>query len=269
MTPKVQEADVKISAHANKIRCQASGESNHMHRRCVVWLLAWIWSPALIPSGIAGEIWQGALQGGGVIQVDSLTRKPTLYYGGGSIPLWDGVHQLQDGGVVIVRDGVAVPGENMYHTWALETPSQAPVEAPPCERLVRKVCGFHSECHEAKPCVMTLQLKRLQQNELGQAPDGQVAGADQECQTGLSDTRLFPPCDQIAEGKATPCNRLDGKVCGSKRQCHNTPACELTGQLLAMEREERLLSQDPHALTGSGQQCEEAMHNTFFTACRE
>ena len=31
--------------------------------------------------------------------------------------MWDGVHQLEDGSVVIVRQGTAVPTQRMLETW--------------------------------------------------------------------------------------------------------------------------------------------------------
>jgi hypothetical protein len=51
------------------------------------------------------------------VEVDTTTRKAWRVEGGERTPLWDGVHRMEDGSVVIVRDGTVVPNETMIQTW--------------------------------------------------------------------------------------------------------------------------------------------------------
>jgi hypothetical protein len=214
------------------------------------------------------DSWQGNLKGGGVVRVDPYTRKPTVYYRGGSTQLWDGAHEMEDGTVVIVRDGVAVPDETMIDTWSHEAPRQLDQQLAVCEKLVRKVCGFHSECAGVQPCYMAQQLRRLEQEEGQWLTGGQTPPSTHECQKGLADPALFPACDKAAGDKVTPCIKLVVKVCGDQSQCNDAPACDPARQLLVMERQERLNSKDPEAITEAGLQCREAMRNAFFKACK-
>jgi hypothetical protein len=233
-------------------------------------LLIGLWGLVLtgLSAPLTAETWQGNLQGGGVVQIDPLTHKPTVYYNGGSSLLWDGAHEMADGSVIIVRDGVAVPDESMYSTWNREAPQELADAAPDCEKLVRKVCGFHSECSGGRACYLAQELSRLEKSELRGTPAGMMAPSTVECQKGLSDTAMFPACDKASEKTATPCIKLVVKVCGDQGQCSDAPACEPSRQLLVMERGERLESKDPDALTESGLQCKEALGNKFFKACK-
>ena len=217
---------------------------------------------------LTADTWQGNLKGGGVVQIDPVTRKPTVYYNGGASLLWDGAHEMADGSVITIRDGVAVPDEAMYSTWSREAPRELADQAPACEKLVRKVCGFHSECSSGRPCYLARQLSRLEKSEMGGTPAGGTAPSTTECEKGLSDPAMFPSCDKAAEKKVTPCIKLVAKVCGDQGQCSAATACEPARQLLVMEREERLESKDPDAVTDSGMQCKEALGNSFFKPCK-
>ncbi len=224
-----------------------------------------LWGLAL---GAWGETWQGQLQGGGQVQVDPVTRKPVLQHEGGEVPLWDGVHQLDSGSVVIVRQGVAVPSEGMYGTWnGQQAPEPEDELVPVCERLVRKTCGFHEECFQSSGCNLALQVRRMEQEEAGHGPQGQLTGAAQGCRQGLADPALFPTCDQLAEGKATPCQKLEIQSCGVGGGCKNAGACVSARQLVELERNERLQRQDPNGLTDTGRQCQEAAGNDYFILC--
>lgn len=233
--------------------------------------LFFVFLPAVvagISAPVRADTWQSNLKGGGVVRIDPVTRKPTVIYNGGSTLLWDGAHEMEDGSVITIRDGVAVPDETMFNTWSWEVPRELGAEAAVCEKLVRKVCGFHSECSGRRPCYLARELSRLEKNELGVAPEGTMAPSSVECEKGLTDTALFPGCDQAAADRVTPCIKLVAKVCGDQGQCSAADACGPARQLLVMEREERLESRDSDAVTDSGMQCKEAMHNRFFKQCK-
>lgn len=217
---------------------------------------------------LAADTWQGNLKGGGVVRVDPMTRKPMVYYNGGSSLLWDGAHEMENGSVITIRDGVAVPDETMYSTWSREAPRELAAQAPSCEKLVRKVCGFHSECSSGHPCYLARELSRLEKSEGGTAPEGSKAPSTVECEKGLADTAMFPACDKAEGDKTTPCIKLVAKVCGDQGQCSAAVACGPARQLLVMEREERLDSKDPDVVTDSGMQCKEALDNKFFKQCK-
>lgn len=221
-----------------------------------------------ISASAGADTWESNLKGGGVVRIDPVTRKPTLFYNGGSSLLWDGVHEMEDGSVITIRDGVAVPDETMFSTWSREAPREPGAEAPFCEQLVRKVCGFHSECAGERPCYLARELSRLERSETRGALEGLMAPSSVECKRGLADTVLFPGCERAAADKITPCIKLVAKVCGDQGQCSSAPACGPARQLLVMEREERLENRDPDAVTDSGMQCQEALGNSFFKRCK-
>jgi len=217
--------------------------------------------------GAVAETWQGTLKGGGVVRVDPTTKKPTLYYNGGSTQLWDGTHELADGSVLIVRDGVAVPDESMLSTWSWEEQPETMDQTRCCLRLVRKVCGFHDECADARACTLARQLRDLDQAETKGGVVADRGGAGAECCNSLADVALFPPCPADKSAVPTPCTRLVTKVCGDEGQCSAGKACDPARQLLVMERQERLNNPDPDMPTESGMQCKEALGNPFFKAC--
>jgi hypothetical protein len=212
----------------------------------------------VIQSALA-DVWQGNLKSGGVIRIDPASHKPTVFYSGGSTQLWDGVHEMDDGSVVIVRDGVVVPNEVMFNTWSQALSETLTEKVDQCKKLLRKSCGFADECADLLPCQQARQLGDLQQQRV-------TPGAPSSCEEALLDEKTFPPC---AEASATPtaCQTLAQRVCGEKNQCDVAVPCNLAKQLLAMEREERLSNESPAKVTESGKQCQEAMGNRFFKAC--
>ncbi len=68
---------------------------------------------------------------------------------GESQPLWDGVHQLDNGAVIIVRDGVVVMDAELLESHERQ---QREMEQVACMQLVRKVCGIHNECQQHPAC---------------------------------------------------------------------------------------------------------------------
>lgn len=227
---------------------------------------------ALATLPVVGGSWTGTLNDGSVLKVDPDTHRATRFYEGGTAPLWDGVHRLQDGSVVIVRDGQAVPSESMIDAWRGEPGSEPTMRERYCEQLVRKVCGFNDECGQAQPCVLARQLLRIEREEqrrapLGSGPYPQTPGTG-DCLEALGNP-AFPACASAPAGRnASECRALVDRVCGADGRCQSSPACDPARQLLQMETEERLESADPSARTVTGVECERAMQNAFFAPCQ-
>lgn len=230
----------------------------------LLWVLL---SLLLLAPVVQADYWQGTLKGGGVVNVDPSTHRPTFHYRGGSTQLWDGVHEMDDGSVVIVRDGVAVPDERMLNTWGTRMRYEATRVPPYCEQLMRKVCGFGDECAGSRPCGLARQLRTLAQDEIRQAPYGQISASTLECDKALVNETLFPECQAAMGPGDTPCGRLVKRVCGAKGACAKNSACELAGQLLNMENEERLTADDLNGHTEAGDQCKQAGSNDYFKPC--
>ena len=200
------------------------------------------------------EAWSGTLPDGSQLRVDPSTRRAVRDQEGAARPMWDGVHRLDDGSVVIIRDGAAVPTKQMMETWQGGPEAGAAQPGGECARLVQRVCGPDDGCGQAAPCASARKLRDA------------AAGTGQDaCIQALSDP-AYPVCTAVAPGaKATDCTRLVERVCGADGRCAQSPACDPARQLLGMESEER--TGDPRALTDTGDQCRQAMTNPFFKPC--
>jgi hypothetical protein len=211
-------------------------------------------SPAVQAGG-----WSGTLQDGSQLYVDPETHRAVRDEGGHQTQMWDGTHRLENGSVVIIKDGTAVPTRGMLETWDAEPGPQAALAQPECERLVLRVCGPQDACGRAGPCLSARKLMK------DGGTEGQAGSAEGACMKALTDP-AFPVCTQVARGtSASDCTKLVERVCGAKGRCDKSPACDPARQLLGMEAEER--SGDPRAITATGAQCREAMVNPFFKAC--
>jgi hypothetical protein len=220
-------------------------------------------SPALRADG-----WSGTLRDGTQLRVDPETRRAVRDQGGAQRPMWDGVHYLDDGSMVIIRDGTAVPTRQMLETWDSSPAPRTAQASPECERLVQRVCGPQDACGQSGPC---LAARKLLQDAVPTAADSAPGGAgasDGACAKALSDP-AFPVCTQVASGAAaSDCARLVERVCGADGRCAKSPACDPARQLLGLESEARADGGDPRALTATGEQCREAMTNPFFKPCQ-
>jgi hypothetical protein len=205
------------------------------------------------PPAVQAQGWTGTLRDGSQLHVDPETRRAVRDQGGFQTQMWDGTHRLENGSVVIIKDGTAVPTRGMLETWDAGPPQAAQVR-PECERLVQRVCGPQDACGQAGPC---LSARKLMQDA---GTEGQAGGGEEACVKALSDS-AFPVCTQVARDST----RLVERVCGANGRCAKSPACDPARQLLGMEAEER--TGDPRALTATGDQCREAMTNPFFKAC--
>jgi hypothetical protein len=240
--------------------------------RALFWLGAVVALGLSAPRPVPAGSWTGTLQDGSVLQVDPSTHRPMRYYDGGVAPLWDGTHRLEDGSVVIVRDGSVVPTEGMMDTWAAEPGSKPEMRERYCEQLVRKVCGFGDECARAQPCVLAQQLLRMERDEQRRAPLGSGpyphTTSSGDCLDALSNP-AFPACKaSVPVLKETSCKKLVDRVCGDNDRCATSQSCDAARQLLRMETEERLESADPEAKTPMGAECDRAEGNPYFKSCQ-
>lgn len=237
------------------------------------WMCFFAVTVLVLTTGKTGAgTWTGALQDGSVLKVDPSSRRAMRYYNGGAAPMWDGTHRLEDGSVVIVRDGQAVPTESMMNTWAAEPGAEPRMRERYCDQLVRKACGFQDECFRAQPCVLARQLLNMEREQQRLAPAGSgpwpQTESSGECRDALSDPS-FPACvASVPTARETACEKLVVKVCGTTGQCTSATACGPARQLLEMEHGERLQSADPDAVTPTGAQCEKAFDNAFFKPCQ-
>jgi len=209
--------------------------------------------------------WHGSLIDGSQITIDPHTNKATRTADGITTPLWDGVHQLSNGAVIIVRDGVVVKDAAIIRE-EKEQQKEELVEA--CGKLVRKVCGPRNECADQQACDPARQLLAMEREELRKGGDRGVPETARQCLEALSNEAFFQLC--TARGATTPlspCERLQRRVCGEHDQCANTEACDVAGQLVEMEVQDRYAS--PEGYTYATAQCEGVLNNNdFFKACK-
>ena len=225
------------------------------------------------PNTLAAEPWSGTLYGGGKLEVDPDSRRAVRYKNGAAVPMWDGTHRLDDGSVVIVRDGAVVPTESMIDSWRAPPPMRPALAGRYCDQLVRKVCGYDEACSFDESCVRARQLLRDEREEQrrmslesGRYPQ---TTSSERCSQGLTDTS-FPACAQgMALKKDSPCDLLVLRVCGRGDACADGQSCGLARQLLGLETEERLVGTDPNAPTSTGDHCREAMTNSYFEPCKQ
>jgi hypothetical protein len=222
--------------------------------------------------GIA-QTWRGELQGGGSIYVDPDTHRAVQDYGGVQRPAWDGVHRLDDGSAVIIRDGIAVPTEDMYQVWEQGGRPEPTFAERYCDQLVRKTCGFDNACRTSAACLRARSLladeAREQQGQPISAGPHPTTATTARCREALSEPE-FAPCNSLeARLGDSRCRALVEQACGADGQCADAQACDAAKQLLDMETDERLVNDDPAAVSDTGRQCVEAMTNPFFAPCEQ
>lgn len=216
---------------------------------------------------VLADTWRADLTDGGEVRVDSQTHKPTLYYGGSTTPLWNGVHKLDDGSVIIVRDGVVVPNETIYQTWT-EPPAAKTIQPhDECAELINRTCGNKNGCAARQPCTLAKQLQQLVISAQNDVSTGVGNGDQDMCKHGLLDVTMFPPCEQEIK-VPTPCTKLVTKTCGDKLDCQTTTACNVAQQLLKLGQEAHLNNPEVPVDPQISQQCEDALNNAFFSTCQ-
>lgn len=216
---------------------------------------------------IRAETWQAELIEGGVTQVDPQTHKGTVHRNGNATPLRDGIHKLEDGSIVIIHDGIAIPNSAMYHAWSTMDNSQhKAIEINECVQLTRRVCGIKNSCAKHKSCELALQLQQLWEDDSDNSIDSISNTEQNECHKGLINVTTFPPCVQDIEPPLA-CTKLVIKTCGDSNQCHNVPVCNVARQLLNLAQEASLKNPETVNESAAEQYCSEAIHNRFFVAC--
>ena len=144
------------------------------------------------------------MQDGSRVTVDPDTNRATVTRDGMSAPLWDGTHRLQDGSVLIIRQGVVVPNEPVLE--ARERPKfeeeedwdvQHIVGYSPCEKLVRRVCGRKDECADTEGCNLARQLRDMEEAERDESSNRSLTTyTSGSCRRVEMDPGLFPDCRQ-------------------------------------------------------------------------
>jgi hypothetical protein len=230
----------------------------------------------LVPLAGTAQTWRGELQRGGEVVVDPETHRAVREEGGRTRQLWDGVHQLQDGSTVIVRDGVAIPTTEMYDAWAGGAAPEPVYRDRWCKQLVRKTCGFDDACATAPACLQARTLYADAERE--RREQAMVRGRDtddaapvptaERCRRALAET-AFPACRTLTEQGDSRCRALVTRVCGASHACAGSEPCAAARQLQGLETEERLALEDPDGATEMGRKCREAMQNPFFKPCDE
>jgi hypothetical protein len=248
-----------------------SGGSPKRRQAAVGFVLAGLM--ILATAAVAADTWHGDLQGGGSIHVDPQTHRAVQDYGGVQRPAWDGVHRLDDGSTVIIREGIAVPTEQMYRAWEQGGRPEPTFAERYCDQLVRKTCGFDNACRTSAACLRARSMLTDESREQRDQPI--IAGthpqtpATAQCRDALGNPE-FTPCNSLeAAFGDSHCRALVQQACGDKDRCGGSQACDAARQLLSMETEERLINDNPAAVSATGRQCIEAMGNVFFAPCTE
>ena len=142
------------------------------------------------------------LEGGGTVTMDPDTKQATVTRDGVTAPLWNGVHRMQDGSVMIVNDGGVVNNESSARPpHQLPAPESSDWEGArivgysPCEKLARQVCGQHDECTTAPACDPSRQLLAMEQEERTRAPDhSRMTYTSGQCVQAIKDVTFFSVC---------------------------------------------------------------------------
>jgi hypothetical protein len=160
-----------------------------------------------LPLSLQATDWSGALYGGGEVTVDEQTNRATYMRKGVETPLWDGTHKLQNGSILIIRDGIAVPNLDI-----MESRQQVPPSSPeewmdvkivgysPCEKLVNKVCGKDAECSDQPACNPVRQLRDREDEERKESSNPNLMTyTSGQCLRALRDTEFFVACPRTAQ----------------------------------------------------------------------
>lgn len=223
-------------------------------------------------SPVVAQSWDSQLYDGSRIEVDVSTNKATHYGADGSVvPLWNGVHELEDGRTVIVRDGVMVPNREVLslrqEPWREEDFIQQGFLA--CDKLVRKACGLADECADASGCGHARSLRTFAEQELEESSKpgfgARFAAVPAQCRDALLNETLFPPCGkEFAGGELTPCAQLVRRICGDQQQCRERASCQAVRDLLEREYDERLANGSMDAAEPTSEQCRMALADDQF-----
>ena len=142
-------------------------------------------------------------QQGDVVTVDPDSNRATVTRDGATIPMWDGAHRMQDGSVLIINRGIAVPNKAILEPSQLPPPEAeewegAPIAGfSPCEKLSRRVCGKKNQCEKIEGCTLARQLLDMEQDERAASENrNRMTYTSSQCQNVIADAELFPLCAQ-------------------------------------------------------------------------
>jgi len=163
-------------------------------------VLAAIVAAPVLP--VLAEDRTSTLVGGGVVTVDTDTRRAMVTRDGVTTQLWNGVHRLQDGSVLIVNQGKAVAGVPAPGPRQQPSPPEAEdregaliSEYSPCEQLTHYVCGPHDECATAEACGTSRQLLAMEQQERARAADhSRMTYTSGQCLKARNEVTYFSTC---------------------------------------------------------------------------
>jgi hypothetical protein len=222
----------------------------------------------LLLSSVAGAeegSWQGSLQDGSRITIDPFTNKAMRTLDGETTPLWNGVHRLNNGAVIIVREGLVVRDETVTKAQQEQVRNR---HNAACMQLVTKVCGVHNECHSQPACDPASQLLAMEREERNSNGSETTLESSTLCLEALANEDFFTPCKQRESDQlATACERLASTVCGEEGVCKDTQGCDAARQLITMEQQDRY--EFPDIPSRATEQCREMLHHPteLFISC--
>jgi hypothetical protein len=142
-------------------------------------------------------------QNGGRVTVDPDTNRATITREGVAAPLWDGTHRMEDGSILIIRQGVVVPNEPVLEARERPEPEEEGwkvehiIGYSPCEKLVRRVCGRKDQCADTEGCNLAQQLLDMEEAERDDSSNRSLTTfTSGRCQRVEKDPGLFPDCKQ-------------------------------------------------------------------------
>jgi hypothetical protein len=217
----------------------------------------------LAPAVAAG--WQPLpmTQQGHELRYDPQTSRVETRVNGQVRPMWDGVHRLENGQVLRIRNGIAVRDETVMQSES--RPQSLRDEVSTCRRLVRRSCGLGGTCGHTESCRHASQLLGFH-NEAKHSDRHKI---ELQCLEALDDTALFTPCP-VPPGKSwgSACFDLVVKSCGTLGQCREAEGCDLARQLQQMEYDEKLMLIDTRQKSPTTHQCEEVFpDDEVFVPC--
>ena len=209
--------------------------------------------------------WWGSLQDGSRVSIDPSTNKATRTFHGETRPLWNGVHQLTNGAVIIVRDGVVVADESTIQ--AQQEKARGDLQEA-CLKLVTKVCGPQNECQSHPSCDPARQLLTMERDELNSSWLGDIPESSVLCLEALGNEVFFNGCDRVDNDRVTTaCERLALRVCGDGGACERREGCQAARQMVTFERQDQV--DFPASLSPASTQCRKVLQQPaeFFQAC--
>ncbi|KOR31440.1 hypothetical protein TI04_00875 [Achromatium sp. WMS2] len=223
---------------------------------CVISILI-----SVVPCSGISEVQTTSIHGEAV-SIDPNTNKPILTKT--ATPLWDGVHKLDNGTVITVKDGVVVPNTNLMPN---DNSKPLTPTLSACTDLITKACGTKQGCANTQACSLAKQLKKLWEEAPYASFPGVANTGQTECQDGLLNPLLFPLCQQDLE-IPTLCKQLVTRSCGPNNECAATTACNAALQLQQLAITDTVETLDTSVIKNHDRDCGEAFENSFFATCQ-